>query len=84
MISTLVPKACCPECHAELDTATSARGDYTPAQGDVSVCVYCGALLQFDPSLVLVPLSEDELESLDDEIVQVLKQMSAMVKERAK
>lgn len=84
MISTLVPKACCPECHADLDTATSARGDYTPEHGDVSVCVYCGALLQFDPSLALVPLSEDELESLDDEIVQVLKQMSAMVKERAK
>lgn len=39
----------CPQCSKILDAATSAKGDslVTPAEGDLSVCFYCGTLLKF-------------------------------------
>lgn len=43
--------------------ATSADGkDEKPVQGNISVCIYCGAIAKFDENLCLEPLDEGELQ----------------------
>lgn len=37
-----------PCCGRALDAATSVEHEHRPAEGDVSVCAYCAALLVFD------------------------------------
>lgn len=45
--------ATCPNCHKSLDAFTSGS-DYTPLEGDVSVCVYCSSVLEFTEDLMMV------------------------------
>ncbi len=48
----------CPRCKKILDgwTATEEAGNTGPAEGDVTVCAYCQAVLQYDGlGLILAP-----------------------------
>jgi len=47
-----LPLTFCPTCHQKLDAATEVFGESEqPKAGDVSVCLYCGELLEYDESL---------------------------------
>lgn len=65
----------CPACKHKLDMAMSLTGDHTPKRGDLSVCFYCGALLEFSDCFGGLKLLSDELWAiLPDEIkAQMLK-----------
>lgn len=48
-----VPLAHCPACNATLSAATNAAGDDAhPAAGDLTICLYCTAVMRFDDALV--------------------------------
>ena len=53
----------CPYCGGRADAATNFAGEGPPrgpAPGAISVCVYCGNLLEFSGSLQVVPLERRE------------------------
>jgi hypothetical protein len=51
----------CPHCGANLDGTT---GTTSPSPGDFSICSYCCGFMRFGDDLVLVPISEADLEAL--------------------
>jgi hypothetical protein len=58
----------CPKCQRVIDAATSIEGEYEPRVGDVSVCAYCSALLEFvEPLPRCRLLSDAELCELDQD-----------------
>jgi hypothetical protein len=61
LISSTPPRLC-PTCGAVLDRATSATGEQaTPSAGDITLCLYCGHLLEFGPDLKLREPSAEHL-----------------------
>lgn len=64
----------CPRCRAPLDAATAANPECVcaPAPGSVTVCLYCGAVLEWDEGMALVVMSQEGINSLPDETRQVL------------
>ena len=69
-----MPEDRCPRCGARATAASNARpGDRrAPVPGDLTVCIACAGLLQFDDSLRLVPLPEDALSGLEADTREVL------------
>lgn len=57
----------CPSCDALLDGATSLVREASPCAGDLTVCMYCGAALEFTQGLGLRMLKPAELAALDAE-----------------
>lgn len=62
------PDNACPACGSRLDAATAVREDARPDPGDVSVCVYCAAILRFDRELYLYAPEQWEVDYLLAEI----------------
>ncbi len=56
-------EARCPACMKSLTGATSFD-DATPSPGDLSICVYCMNVLQFQTDLTVRSLRADELAEL--------------------
>ena len=55
-------EAACPHCRRRLDAATGFD-EHAPRPGDLSICLYCSAVLQFTPTgFVLFP--EHEIKAL--------------------
>lgn len=73
MLITRTNEDHCPRCKQKLDAATSSTGYDIPKPGDLSVCLGCQAVLQWDDSmkLQLADLSKIPLENLR-EIARVI------------
>ena len=41
----------CPTCKHHLDMAQKAQGEGEPEEGDYTICLYCGSVLQFTADL---------------------------------
>ena len=55
----------CPTCNRTLDGATCVDNeDILPKIGDLSVCMYCGTILEYEDGLFLHAISDESLESL--------------------
>jgi len=70
----------CPNCQKLLDAAIAVGGSGSPRSGDVTVCVYCGALLSFGVGLRLRVLTWDEVLALPLDVRQrlaVVQQVAA-------
>ena len=67
-----LPDLRCPSCNGKLDAATAAvdsKGERIPDSarpkpGDLTVCFYCAALLQFASDMAVSPL---DITSLDED-----------------
>lgn len=59
----------CPECRAGLNASTEALGNNAaePKPGDLAVCFYCGTILHFDGSGVLVRATRADIGKLSPE-----------------
>lgn len=54
-----IPPVRCPYCDYELDTATNADGSGAkPRAGDLTVCLSCAQVLEFDASLAPQKVSD--------------------------
>lgn len=52
----------CPTCGSKLDASTCITDkDILPEKGDLSICVYCGTLLEYEDNQFVHELSEDSL-----------------------
>ena len=66
----------CPVCEHQLDGFTNPHEEEHPLPGDVSVCLKCATVLQFDESLMLVKASEEivaETKEMIDPILYAVK-----------
>jgi hypothetical protein len=61
------PEARCPACQTTLDGASSMGDRPMPRPGDLSVCVYCTALLEFNTDLTLRLAPTESLLRLEPE-----------------
>lgn len=80
---TIHKRSKCPVCGNELD-ATSGPGVPVPGE-DVSVCIYCGTLLGFNPDLTPCTLSpEMERQAMaNPEIFGTVAAVRAYIKRKA-
>lgn len=64
----ILPTSKCPECHYEMDAGTvcdeKAEKNTRPKPGDVSVCIKCGAIMEYSGDMMLKAL---DLDLLDDD-----------------
>jgi hypothetical protein len=83
--ASLLPTSRCPVCRYEMDSATCAsKKDEEASAGDVSVCLNCGEMLQFNDILVLKPLPPEQLASLPAEPKALLMRASELIKQRGR
>ena len=61
----IVRENACPTCGCVLDAASAADLSPTmPEAGDISICIQCGEILQFDKHMKLNKISEAELNRI--------------------
>jgi hypothetical protein len=71
---------CCPECNHELDAAECEVGERELIEkDDISICVYCLAILTFDERLNLRKLADAELEELPTKMKDYIKLAKQMM-----
>lgn len=63
-LTVRTPACACPKCRHTLDAATDPEGIAAPKPNDVSVCIWCGEILQFDENLKLSSATQAVLEEL--------------------
>lgn len=75
-----VPPSPCPFCSHVMDMASPADGEtVAPTPGDVSICIRCGGLLEFDGQLHLISLSDVKREGLDEKTREWLRRAQEAV-----
>ena len=60
------PRQFCPRCEKLLDAATGKNKG--PAEGDFTMCVYCGHVMKFDKFLRLTEVTDEEFEEVREEL----------------
>lgn len=70
----------CPFCSAKLDRATCiTEPGQKPNAGDLTICIYCAAPLQFSSELELEPVDVETLELiLEPAQMRVMRQLLAL------
>ncbi len=74
----------CPSCMRNLSGATGV-GDSEgkkPRMGDISLCVYCGAVLTFVRNMSLALAGDDDLEGLEPDQRDLLARAAAAIRAR--
>jgi hypothetical protein len=59
--ATRIPPSPCPWCDYRADAATPIEGEGTPGPGDFALCLKCGSVNQYDPSMELQKVSDPEV-----------------------
>lgn len=73
----------CPVCNYRTDSETPADGsDAVPMPGDCSICLSCGAYLQYAPDMALIELTPKEWDKLDQKAKILLNKAHRAIKER--
>ena len=82
IVTTHMPDNKCPVCNANLNAATAPDGRSTPVPGDVSLCIKCSAVLEFDKKMNVVLLTEKTRKKLSvgvlEEIAEIQKAICLM------
>jgi hypothetical protein len=73
VIQADVPERRCPSCRAKLEAVTSLKHNDQPKPGDISVCLYCAAVLQFGNGMTLRAVPKEEWEDFHPETVETLR-----------
>lgn len=78
---TRVPEAQCGHCGKPLDSATGTDGSMRAKPGDISICIFCLGVNQFDERLHHVAVTADELAAAPAAIRSQLEDMIALLRE---
>lgn len=77
------PAQACPACGYRLDAHTARDGDAAPRPGDLSLCLRCGAVLEFGPTLRVRALTDAEVDALPpDEHDEVMRTAATILRYR--
>lgn len=76
----------CPECGKVTNRAESIEdGSTTPEVGDISLCLYCGSINQFDADLNIHPVADGVMDKIKEEDLvnyEVIMNMVSYIKEK--
>jgi hypothetical protein len=72
----------CPCCHANIDACSSIEGEQIPEEGDVSICAYCGTILEFAKELTLQIATNDTLRELPEDMMVHLLKIQKVIESR--
>lgn len=82
-MSTRTPTSYCASCGYRLDASTSISSvEIEPSPGDLSVCLNCGDVSEFNDILVCVPCPEETLNKLSPKTKTMLTKLQNIVRER--
>lgn len=73
----------CPACGHVVDSATSIGGKTQPKPGDVGVCLYCAAYLEYDELLTTTVLADTAFEELPDATKALLRRARELIRSGA-
>lgn len=81
MKDTKTQKNRCLRCYHVLDGAMDIAGENIPKDGDLSICIKCGAVCAFTDNLALRPLRKAEIEriSASEELMRSLRRAVSFV-----
>jgi len=72
----------CPTCGEQLDAATPIDGEATPTEGDLSICLYCGEIMEFAEGMKLVKADIESIVTADFIELQKAQKIVRAFKER--
>ena len=86
-MSKKLRKRFCPNCEHQLDAVTHlGDGDIKPRRGDITICINCAEILQFDKNIRPVKLRGATLYSLPADVLKAVtearKHLIEMIKEQ--
>lgn len=70
----------CPECGYRMDAATATRGNARPRPGDLTLCLSCGAILEFDQDVAPVAMPAGRMADLDDDTRHELRRVQLLIR----
>jgi hypothetical protein len=78
-VGVVIPESRCPECAHRFDRASDSEfSGSAPTPGDITLCIECAAILQYDDAMQ--PQTFTALETLEpDHLSEVLKVRRAIV-----
>lgn len=80
MKTTLTPPQNCPRCYNVLNASSSLDKDITPDPGDLTICAYCGTVLEFDENLHFFVF--EDVDSLDAKTKAYVAHIQQAIKDR--
>jgi hypothetical protein len=78
--SARMPESVCVKCKVQLDSATGF-GNARPKPGDITICLYCGHILEVGDNMELRSLSPQKFLELPDDLQGELTVMRTFVEE---
>lgn len=71
----------CPSCGKKLDAASAADGsEKRPSAGDVTLCMYCAAVLRFSPEMRPLLMTAEQLMKFDAQTAAELARCQAVIR----
>lgn len=82
MNTTKLPRHGCPVCLSAADAASDLRGDAQPKPGDITVCLYCASILEFDEEMRPQRSSASKLAALNPRMRLELELMRNLIRQQ--
>ena len=70
-----MPEATCPSCQKKVDGASGVTGARHPKPDDLSVCIFCAGVSQYDAEMQLKPFDMSVLTSDERREVEQAQQL---------
>ncbi len=64
--TTRVTERLCKSCFHVIDSHSAVENHKDPEKGDISICIYCGVISEFDDNMDIVAVSAEFLEELKE------------------
>lgn len=77
-----IPPIKCPLCKYKMDSSTGIGCDTSPKVGDITLCLNCGAILEFDELMFVLPASFEKMLELDSSTRKQIENLSGYIKKR--
>ena len=71
----------CLNCRHKISAASEIfRDELVPKEGDITICFYCGEIMEFDADLKLQIIKDFSLTQLNAEELAALKKVKSFIK----
>lgn len=75
--TTVIPLQPCPACFKHMDAASHPEKEVSPKPGDLTMCLHCQTVLQFDRKLRVTIASKQAIESTPPDELRRLRRYQA-------